>query len=41
VRLRVDRQRVAPSALARDAQGTKAPVLVQIADLEHGDLGAP
>ena len=38
--LRVDRQRVAPSALAHDAQRVIAAVLVQIADLERGDLGA-
>ena len=38
--LRVDRQRVAPAALAHDAQRVIAAVLVQIADLERGDLGA-
>ena len=40
-RLRVDRQGIAPSALARYAQRIEAPVLVQIADLERGDLRAP
>ena len=38
--LRVDRQRVAPTALADDAQRVEAPVLVQIPNRERGDLGA-
>ena len=38
--LRVDRERVAPAALADDAQRIEAAVLVQIPDLERGDLGA-
>ena len=38
--LRVDRQRVAPAALAHDAQRIIAAVLVQVADLERGDFGA-
>jgi hypothetical protein len=38
--LRIDRERVATAALARDAQRIEAAVLVQIADLERGDLGA-
>jgi hypothetical protein len=39
--LRVDRERVAPSALAHHAQRVIAAVLVQIAERERGDLGAP
>ena len=38
--LRVDRERVAAAALARHAQRVIAAVLVQVADLERGDLGA-
>jgi hypothetical protein len=40
-RLRVDRQRVAATTLAGHAQRVIAAVLVQIAHLERGDLGAP
>ena len=36
----IDGERLAPAALAGDAQRIKAPVLVQIADIEGGDLGA-
>ena len=39
--LRVDGQRVAAAALARDAQRVIAAVLVQVPDLERGDLRAP
>jgi hypothetical protein len=39
--LRVDRQRVTAAALARYAQRVIASVLVQITDLQRGDLGAP
>jgi hypothetical protein len=39
--LRVDRERIAPPALARHPQGIIATVLVQIADRERRDLGAP
>ena len=39
-RLRVDRQRLAPSAFTHNPQRVKAPVLVQITDLQRGDLRA-
>jgi hypothetical protein len=39
--LRVNRKRVAPAALADYAQRIEAAVLVQVADLERGDLSAP
>ena len=38
--LRIDREGVAPAALADDAQRIEAPVLVQVADIEGGDLRA-
>ena len=38
--LRVDRQRLAPAALADHAQRIEAPVLVKVADIECGDLRA-
>jgi hypothetical protein len=38
--LRIDCQRVAPSALARHAQGIVPAVLVQIADRQRRDFGA-
>ena len=38
--LRVDRQRLAPAALADHAQRIEAPVLVQVADIQRGDLRA-
>ena len=39
-RLRIDRQRFAPSALADHAQRIKAAVLVKVADIQRGDLRA-
>ena len=38
--LRVDGERITPAALAGDAQRIEAPVLVKIADIQGGDLGA-
>jgi hypothetical protein len=37
----VDRQGIAPAALADDAERVKAPVLVQIPNRQAGDLGPP
>jgi hypothetical protein len=39
--LRVDGKRIAPAALAHHAERVIAAVLVQVADLERCDLGAP
>lgn len=39
-RLRIDRERVAPAALAHHLQRVIAAVVVQVADVERGDLGA-
>ena len=38
--LRVDRQCLAPAALAVHAQRIEAPVLVEVADIQRGDLRA-
>jgi hypothetical protein len=38
--LRIDRKGITAAALARDAQRVIAAVLVQVADLERGDLRA-
>jgi hypothetical protein len=37
----VNRERISPATLAGDAQRIEAAVLVQVADLERRDLGAP
>ena len=38
--LRVDRERIAPAALAGHAQRIETPVLVKVADIQGGDLRA-